>query len=365
MTVIGGATTARAGTAPWVRDVLRTAWGLTDPVVRPFDSDGGVPLSHTAGLWRVTTAADPVRVFKVQLDAATARGRAFAPIKYEVLLRCAHAGIAVPLTVPTVDGRPVLRRDGAVCEVMPLLPGTARPTLTPPAADVVADTALALRAVLDTLPEHLLARLAPVAVPPLVAEPRWEAALADGLDRLLPMARARGDRWGRAVVAALEALATARPLLDRLADDPGHRGGVATRRAVVHGDLHRHHFLLTGDDTAVPRVTGVLDFDNLHVGDRLLDLAWIADTAARISGTPADRRRYLARLFARAERAGALPFAERRLLMPVLLAHATPVVVDIAKDICERGLFEQVWFDYLDLLSPARMLALDELITAL
>ncbi|NEA69005.1 phosphotransferase, partial [Streptomyces sp. SID12488] len=138
------------------------------------------------------------------------------------------------------------------------------------------------------------------------------------------------------------------------------------RRAVVHGDLHHHHFLLA-DDPAGPagraRVTAVLDFDNLHVGDRLLDLAWVAETAGRAGGAPGAARDALGHFRTAARGAGLIDGTDLPLLMPVLIAHAVPVLVDIAKDILERDLLAPAWLSYFELLDTERRLRLHRLLT--
>ncbi|NDZ83265.1 phosphotransferase, partial [Streptomyces sp. SID10853] len=171
----------------------------------------------------------------------------------------------------------------------------------------------------------------------------------------------RTDHWGRAAERALTALLAAGPLLDRHADalTPPPR-----RRAVVHGDLHHHHFLLSEEGRRPPRVSAVLDFDNLHVGDRLLDLGWLAELAGRAGDGPPDVRASLAAFRAEASRTGLLDDRHLPVLMPVLIAHSVPVVVDIAKDILERDVLSPAWLGYFELLDARRRLRLHRLLTA-
>ncbi|MFE9426427.1 phosphotransferase [Kitasatospora sp. NPDC006697] len=353
------AAVARVGSAAWVGEALAAHWAVPPEQARPvpFANGTGAPLSHTAGLWRIVHQGRD-HVFKVQLTAEAARAPRFHELKQQVLAHCLRAGVPVPLAVPTVTGAAAARQDGHPCELLPLAPGaaTARPSAAQ--ARAVTTAGLRLRAVLDGLPAELAEELAPLPVPALVAEPDWRRALADGVDRLLPLARSRDDPWGRLAGSALAGLAAARPWLPAAAEPPG----TARRRSrVIHADLHHHHFLFAA--TGRPAVTAVLDFDNLTVGDPLLDLAWVAETAARVDGGAA-RRESVADFLTRARNAGLLAPGEERLLMPRLIVHAVPVVVDIAKDILERELLSPAWAGYLDLLDTRRRLALHRLLTS-
>ncbi|MEU6172029.1 phosphotransferase [Streptantibioticus parmotrematis] len=346
------------GSRPWVADVLAEHWDVpANSRPRPLRSDGTAPLSHTAALWRVAHRGRD-HVFKVQLDREAARPPAFHHVKGRVLRACQDAGVPVPVPVPTTTGAGVAEYDGHLCELVPLAPGGASGRPAPDQADAVIATGLRLRRVLDGLPHRVVDDLAPLPVPPLVAEEDWRAALDDGVDRLLPLARARDDAWGGIARTALEGLERARPLLTGSSPD------VATsppgRRRVIHADLHHHHFLLDGAEE--PHVVAVLDFDNMTVGDRLLDLAWIADTAARVRGGDAARARTAGRFERAALREGLLAPEELGLLMPLLVVHAVPVIVDIAKDILERDLLSPAWTGYLDLLDTRRRLALHRLL---
>lgn len=112
-----------------------------------------------------------------------------------------------------------------------------------------------------------------------------------------------------------------------------------------------------------PHVLALLDFDNLHAGNRLLDLAWTAETVGRLAEPvqQADSARYF---LASAREHGLLEPGAEDLLMPVLLAHSLPVIVDIAKDILERDILTPVWLGYFELLSADRRLHVHELLTA-
>ncbi|TLS47549.1 aminoglycoside phosphotransferase family protein [Streptomyces montanus] len=358
--------TPRPGSAEWVTQVVETHWGVTlgSAVPRPLASASGErPLSHTSGLWRVSPpwGRDGERtafVFKAQLNAAAIRPLDFHVLKRRIMEICAEQGVPVAVAVPAVDGSPVVRRDGVDCELAPLLPGTARRTLTSAQAAGVASTGLTLRSVLDGLSDSLVQALEPYPVDPLVEEERWQVALDDALGRLLPLAVHRTDEWGRVIAPVLRQLEHCKPLLDRfVAAD----GDAARNTSVVHGDLHRHHFLF--DELREDRVSAVLDFDNLRLGNRLLDLAWIARTADHVAGTRAVRQRSTTAFVKAAESAGLLGPGETRLLMPTLMAYAVPVVVDIAKDILERDILDDLWIEYLDLLSPAHMTETHALLT--
>ncbi|MGW4427858.1 phosphotransferase [Streptomyces tendae] len=244
-------------------------------------------LSHTSQLWRIDLPYGPAGehaafVFKAQLNTAAIRSPEFHGLKRRIMEICAGHGIPVPLAVPAVDGSAVVRQDGVDCELAPMLPGTAHRSLTPGQADGVTATGLALRSALDRLPDSMVAALRAHPVNPLVEEERWQVALDDALGRLLPLAGNRTDEWGRLIAAVLRQLQRCKPLLDQFA---AMEAGAARDVSVVHGDLHRHHFLF--DDAREDRITAVLDFDNLRLGDRLLDLAWIAGTAGQ---APGDRR---------------------------------------------------------------------------
>ncbi|MGW2031020.1 phosphotransferase enzyme family protein [Streptomyces spinosus] len=347
------------GGAEWVSEVLARHWGpdLGTTTPTPLGVRGGErPLSHTAGLWEIRRHGTPY-LFKVQLDRQAARAPRFYPLKQQVLDHCAGFGVPVASAVPALDGTPAVWADGHVCEVIPLVAGAAAVEPTSAQAEAVIRAGLTVRHALDAVPGALTDELAPVALPELVAEPHWRRALADAEQRLLPLALRRSDRWGRVAANALEALVTARPVLEAAADEPTP----PARRAVVHGDLHYHHFLL--DEQRRPEVVAVLDFDNLHVGDRLLDLAWVADTAGRVGGGRVAVERTLYSFIARAGASGLLTQADTRLLMPLLMRQAVPVIVDIAKDILERDILSPHWPAYFALLDPTRRVRLHRLLT--
>ncbi|MEV4976731.1 phosphotransferase enzyme family protein [Streptomyces scopuliridis] len=343
------------GERSWAASLLASHWNLAGEHVAlaPLVPAGGErPLSHVSGLWRVDIATPlpglgPALVLKTQLNPEAARPISFHLVKRQVLEHCRERGLPVPIPVPSVGGSPVVRYEGLLAELIPLLPGTARPIMTSRQAAEVIRAGLALRATLDVLPGHLTAPLAGLPVPRLVAEENWRFALDDALTRLLPMAERRTDRWGSAVARSLHELSAAQLLLTSVPE------ASAEPPAVIHADLHRHHLLFEGED--MPRLTGILDFDNLELGDRLLDLAWIAEAAARVAGGETERRRSLSAFIGRAEATSLLRPTDTGRLMPVLLAYAIPVIVDIAKDVLERDLLEDIWFEYLDLLSPGRM----------
>ncbi|MGP9022678.1 phosphotransferase enzyme family protein [Streptomyces sp. BR1] len=324
----------------------------------PLTHGGEAPLSHTAGLWR-TTYGGRDHVFKVQLNLDAVRDARFHPLKQQILQRCLRAGVPVPLAVPTRAGEPMARRNGHVCELIPLVAGTGSAHSTSAQAQAVITTGLALRSVLDALPRELVLGMATIPLPALVDEPDWRFALDDDVDRLLPVARARGDSWGRIARDALEGLALARPLLARARTEL--MAVPASRLRIIHGDLHHHHFLFGADGR--PDVVAVLDFDNLTVGDRLLDLAWVAETSGRVRGGARALRTTMDSFLSQAVDRGLLARGEARLLMPLLIAQAVPVVVDIAKDILERDLLSPAWTGYLELLDTRRRLALHQLLS--
>ncbi|GAA4931189.1 phosphotransferase [Streptomyces coeruleoprunus] len=359
--------TAPAGSEEWVRQVLTVQWGEEWGVraLRPLTVDGAVPLTHTAGLWNVTTP-DGDHVLKVQLDAGAVRDERFYPLKDRIVTHCRLQGVPALPVVPAADGSPSVRHGGLAVELVPRSPGSAVAPGTREQAAAIVRTGLDLRQALDELPPGTSGELATVHLPLLVEEEHWPTALDDAERRLLPKALRGTGPWHRAAAATLRELHATVPLLRRTFGDGDHGSAGPTpeaRRAVVHGDLHLHHFLLARQGPA--RVLAVLDFDNLHVGDRLLDLAWLADTAAYACGDDTDgARAVLARLLADGRRRGLLGPGDEALLMPLLMAHSLPVVVDIAKDILDRGILSPQWLGYFALLSPARRLAVHRLLTA-
>ncbi|GAA3486475.1 phosphotransferase [Streptomyces cremeus] len=344
------------GTEQWVRHVLTTHWGApwSDAKLRPLTVGGSAPLSHTAGLWLVTAAGGD-HVFKAQLNAEALRPGAFLPLKDRVLAHCRGKGVPVPSVVPAADGRAAAVHDGLPCELTRYCPGVGA-NGGPEQARAVVATGLDLREALDRLPPDVADALAAVRLPLMVDEEHWPAALADAQRRLLPAAERGTDRWHRAAAQVLRELRSSAPVL-------AHRPAGPARPAVVHGDLHAHHFLLS--ESGPPRVLAVLDFDNLQVADRLLDLAWIADTAMLACRGDDDAARQVLGGFLRdARHRGLLSPGDENLLMPVLMAHSLPVIVDIAKDILDRNVLTPQWLAYFELLSPARRLAAHRLLTA-
>ncbi|MFE7284020.1 aminoglycoside phosphotransferase family protein [Streptomyces noursei] len=354
---------APPGSAEWVRGVLAAVWGgpWAGLPVRPLVSDGAAPLSHTAGLWHVDLPGNG-HVLKVQLNPDAARQRRFYPLKERIAAHCRGLGVPVPAAVPAADGATSVWCQGLVCELSPCLDGASVAWFTPAEAQEVVRTGLDLRTALDRLPPGWSEELAPIPLPRLVDEEHWPTALRDAEERLLPLAEEGEGDWHRAAASVLRETVAAGHL-PREADVPAV-GDPVPRPAVVHSDLHHHHFVLTDDGPGGrPRVQGVLDFDNVHVGDRLLDLAWLAEAAGRIA-EPAERRRSLTAFTRTATDRGLLRPGEERLLMPLLVAHSMPVIVDIAKDILERNILSPVWLGYFDLLSPARRGEIHRLLTA-
>ncbi|MFF9869857.1 phosphotransferase [Streptomyces sp. NPDC013953] len=356
---------APAGTEEWVRQVLAAHWGeaWAGSGLRPLTVGGAAPLTHTAGLWRVAAPTGP-HVLKVQLNSEAARPGPFYPLKDRVIGHCRRQGVPALPVVPAADGSPGVRHGGFVCELAPYSPGTRASGTSGAEAVAIVEAGLNLREALDTLPPDVAGELASVHLPLLVEEEHWPAALRDAERRLLPKAERGTDRWHRAAAGVLHELRAAAPLL-RSALASGHGTAIraaATRPAVVHGDLHIHHFLLA--ERGEPRVVALLDFDNLHVDDRLLDLAWVADTAVLACGNDAGAARDVITRFVDAgRRRGLLRPGDEERLMPVLMAHSLPVVVDIAKDILDRAILTPQWLAYFDLLSPMRRLAVHELLT--
>ncbi|MBB1242609.1 phosphotransferase [Streptomyces durbertensis] len=361
----GPLTAAAAGGEPWVRRALAARWGgaWAEAGIRPLTAGGDAPLSHTAGLWLVTHDRREY-VLKVGVTDEADREDAFHLVKADVLAHCRRSGVPVATPVPAADGAAPVRFEGRLCELTPRYRGRVGDLGDRRWAQAAVRGGLSLRAALDRLPAATVEALRPMRPPALVAEEDWRAALADAERRLLPEAEARGDSWGRAVADALRPAVEAGGLLRDPLLGPDAPGG---REGVVHGDLHAHHFVLeeAGGCRAGPEAPGlvaVLDFDNLQVADRLLDLAWLADCAGRVSDE-AERRLAVAGFLTRAHEAGLLAPGEERRLMPLLMTHSLPVIVDIAKDVLDRDLLDPLWLRYLDVLSPSRRLAVHTLLT--
>jgi hypothetical protein len=265
--------------------------------------------------------------------------------------------VPVTTTIPTATGGPVASHDGRVCELSFRAPGTTIANADARTVEAIVTAGLGLRHALDRVPPQLRDELASMPPAKLVEEERWGVAMTDALTRLRPIAANRRDAWGRAVTRVLTAIAAAAPLLNRL---PSTCPTTAPPSAVIHADLHHHHFLLSRHTG--PRIVAILDFDNLQVGDPRLDLAWIAYTVASVADEQQMRRSVEA--FARAACAeGLLSASDRSMLMPALMIHALPVLVDIAKDILERDLLDPTWLAYFRLLDIERMLLLHRLLT--
>ncbi|WDN54669.1 phosphotransferase [Streptomyces clavuligerus] len=376
----------RPGTGAWVRALLARHWGL-DPgrtAVRPLLVDGAAPLSHTAGLWEADTRGVR-RVLKVRLNPDALRPSALYELKEAIGDHCRRAGVPVGEAVPALDGRAGVWCDGTVSELAPRYGGALADPADPTQAAAVVRCGLRLRRALDTVPGPLRDELAGLPLPSLVEVEDWRAALADAA-RLLTTAERRTDRWSRLAADALRPAVASGPLLDERLTAPGGR---PRPPAVIHSDLHPHHFVLvpsaegppppaegplpSAEDPPHPAggpppgadraVRAVLDFDNLQTGDPLLDLAWLAEAAGRVAGAVA-RRRALTAFLGDARRLGLLGPGEETLLMPLLMAHSLPVVVDIAKDILERGDLSPQWPGYFALLSPERRLGVHRCLVA-
>jgi hypothetical protein len=362
--VLLSSATSERGTAPqaadgrWVRHVLRRHWprlARTAPIA-PLDVGGGPPLTHTADLWRIGDEPDCF-VLKVVSEPRAMRPPVYYSLKAQVLERCRDQGVPVAGAVPTVDEEWVGWHEDRACELSRFIPDATPFHGGAAAVEPILRSGLALRRALDSLPRGLCAELARTPTPVLVDEVRWQHAMDDALSRLLPLAAARTDSWGRAAARALAGLASAAKVMS---DPESAASAMALPPAVVHGDLHYNHFLIRHE--APPRVLAILDFDNLHVGDRRLDLAWIACTVARVDGGEPARRDALDQFVALFSAAGLLSDREAPLLMPALIAHAIPVLVDIAKDILERGIRSPAWLTYFDILDVSRMLSIHRLL---
>lgn len=325
-----------------LRSIVLEHWGtgIAQLPLEPLLGPGAV--SHTASLWRVG-GGDRSFILK-RLTPAADRGTPFRRARSEVLSHCRQRGVPVIEPCPTTSGREAATdRDGGSVELFPWIPSAQPPPRGSAAARAVMEAGLALRRALDEVDPELGRRIGACHPPRFVEEEDWRRALDDTESRILPKARRRRDEWGRLLVKSLTPMVENRSMFAPL-DGPG-----APRRRLVHGDLHSYHFLL---GVSPVRVRVILDFDNLHLGDPMLDLAWIADTIGSVGADSQEGsiRRFLAAGF----RSGLLSQDAVELLMPVLVTYLIPVVVDIAKDILDRGILKPAWNHYLNILDIGR-----------
>jgi Ser/Thr protein kinase RdoA (MazF antagonist) len=336
-----------------VRRALVAGWGpaFAGASIAPGVRRGAV--THRGTLLTVRTH-DGAYVAKLSENDAFARAAPFAELKAAALRHAHERGVPVVVPFPTLSGSPALRGETYSLELNELVEGVAWRARERD-DEAAAEAIFALRAAFGALPPAFADALAPIELVLPVENPDSAAALERDVPVLLGEARGGGDAWSRTAERALAPLAALSS--DVWTAPPGRNG-------VVHGDLHRDHVLLRGRPA---RAVAILDFDNLRVDRRTIDLAWLADQSAypKPGSAAFDLRSPVARIREALQRR-LVQRDEVPLLMPALIAYAVPIVVDIAKDILRRGIRERVWLRYLDALDVSRKLAVhDALLGAL
>jgi len=331
----------------FLRACLATHWGseyASHPIV-PLRNLSAETVTHTSEHWVVGPPACQ-SLLKVARKQEFARDPKFYEWKRDLLDYCLENAIPVAPVRSTLSGSPYAEVEGHFMEMTEFVPNARPYSGLDQQVDAMIAATLALRAVLDALPASWLSDVRDCPLPKLVDEDRLEIVLEQARE-LLPLARTRRDPWGRAASRQLAALCSAGPLLVNLPP--------MAQDSVVHGDLHGYNMLFRSST-----VKAILDFDNMHAGSRYLDLAWIADMAAWQPGGEKNWKIH------RASRAiyAAVDHKLLRLsgvgyLMPCLIAYAAPIILDIAKDILHRGIFNPAWFRYFDILDVDLKLRID------
>ncbi|MCO1580048.1 phosphotransferase [Crossiella sp. SN42] len=306
----------------WVRATLDRGWGA-EWSRRPLSPRTDWLGRPTGDSWLVHASGRP-HVFTIRLDPAERAPAALFPVRQKVLAHCRRQGVPAPDPVPTTDGGTVTWRGDLACELTPALKGAVPHHFGPDQIAAVVRSGLLLRASLDQVPEPVVSALAAVPAPP---PPCWRAAVEAARTELLPLAGRRTDDWSQACAAMLRGVLAAEPLMDALRP--------RTARAVVHGSLCGKQFVLSGGRD--PQVLGLLDFGALHVGDPLLDLAALADTAARVRAGETAQRRALASFQDLAARGYLLADGQEQLLMPLLLTRTVPPLVELVRAVLLAG----------------------------
>lgn len=334
--------------ADWVRAALASGWGPEWARV-PLN-----PLADWVGrssgdAWLVHARSQPY-VLKVRVSPEEQVDPAVFPVRQKVMAHCRRHGVPAPNPVPTADGGGIAWREELACELTPVLKGAVPNHSGPDQVAAVVRTGLLLRACLDETPAHLVAALATVASP---VPPCWRTAVETARTHLLPQAAQRRDDWGRACAAMLRGVIAAEPLMAALPARPVS--------AVVHGSLCGKNFVLSGGRD--PQVLGVQDFGALHVGDPLLDLAALADTAARVRVGETAQRRALAVFLDLAVRGGLLAEGQEQLLMPLLLTRTVPPLVELVRAVLLEDRRGQSLIEQFDLFDPMHKTHVHRLLT--
>ena len=335
---------------PWLRSSLAAHWGndYACQQIVPLSKIVPVTVTHTSEHWLVGPP-DRLSVLKVARKHEFGREWRFYVWKRDVLDFCRRRGVPVAAIRGTCTQSPCAEVDGRLLEMTEFVGNACAYTGVNPQVDAMIAATLDLRAALDALPACFCAGLRKCPLPKVVEEDRLELVL-DEAHRQLPIARNRRDPWARAAARQLAALCSASRLLAHLP--------ATSQDAVVHGDLHGYNILC--DVIRSSSVRAILDFDNMHAGSRLLDLAWIADTAAwGLGGRENWNADRASRAVHVAIRRGLMAPCDAAHLMPLLIAYAAPIILDIAKDILHRRIFAQAWFRYFDILAIDRKLRID------
>ncbi|MGO1054608.1 phosphotransferase [Crossiella sp. CA198] len=334
--------------ADWVRAALTRGWGpewarvplnpLTDWLGRT-----------TGDSWLVHARSHP-HVLKIRLDPAEQVAPALYPLRQKVMAHCRRHGVPAPNPVPAADGGTVSWRDDLACELTPMLKGAVPNHAGQDQIVAVVRAGLRLRASLDEIPAHLVTALAAVIRP----EPAdWRRAVEQARTELLPVAAHRTDDWGRACAAMLRGVVAAEGLM----------AAIRPRQvaAAVHGSLCAKQFVLSGGRD--PQVLGLLDFGALHAGDPLLDLAALADTAARVRVGETAQRRALAQFLDCAVRNNLLAEGQEQLLMPLLLTRTVPPLIEVIREVLLDGRRGPGLVEQFDLYDPMHKTHVHRLLT--
>lgn len=334
-----------------IREMLIDGWGplFKDASIQPLHQ--GDVITHTARLLLVGLPGSGGRfAAKVNRSAAFQRIAPFERVKFDVMQHCKSRGASLQTIETTLSGNPVHARGETVIELS-RFEGGQPPRFDAASVEAMVDAGLSLRRALDTTPDSLQEQLSRIPPLSLVDEPDPSRALDQGRS-LLAEFRGSDDPWCVLACRYLGPLFSIRgrgeELFARDCDEAG-------RARVIHGDLHRSHFLLS--TTSERDVPVVIDFDNITVGDPALDFAWICDQAAAAAVPPGTDVALLDLAIERLLASGRVHAADLARGVAQLVAYAIPILVDIAKDILVRDDRRELWRHYLDIVDVERKLA--------